>query len=115
MTPSQSTRGTRQYRYYVCLGAQKRGWHTCPVPSVPAEPVEHLVLEQLQGLENAPANFGSLFEALVSAERCRLVRLVVERIDYHGSQDKLTIKLAPGGPLALAEQLSQRSATGPTD
>jgi site-specific DNA recombinase len=100
MTPSQSTRGTRQYRYYVCLGAQKRGWHTCPAPSVPAEQVEHLVIEQLQGLENAPANFRSLFEALESAERCRLVRLVLERVDYHASQDKLTVTLVPGGPLA---------------
>jgi site-specific DNA recombinase len=115
MTPSQSTRGTRLYRYYVCLGAQKRGWHTCPAPSVPAEQVEHLVIEQLQGLENAPAHFGSLFEALGSAERCRLVQLLVQRVDYHGSEDKLTITLVPGGPLALAEQLAQRSAPGPTD
>jgi hypothetical protein len=64
MTPSQSIRGTRQYRYYVCLAAQKRGWHTCPVPSVPAEQTERLVIDQLQGLENAPANLGSIFEVL---------------------------------------------------
>jgi hypothetical protein len=43
------------------------------------------------------------------------VRLVVQRVEYHASQDKLTITLAPGGPLALAEQLAQRSAPGPTD
>ena len=108
MTPSQSTRGTQRYRYYVCLAAQRRGWHTCPVPSVPAEQIETLVIDQLQGLENAPANLGSIFEALEPPDKGRLVRLVVERIDYHGSQGTLIITLAPGGLPALAEQLPQQ-------
>jgi hypothetical protein len=46
------------------LAAQKRGWQTCPAPSVSAEQIERLVIDQLQGLENAPANLGSIFEAL---------------------------------------------------
>ena len=28
--------GNRRYRYYVCLNAQKRGWHACPSKSIPA-------------------------------------------------------------------------------
>ena len=37
MTPTHTTRGgNKHYRYYVCTGAQKRGWHTCPSKSVPS-------------------------------------------------------------------------------
>ena len=104
---SQSSRGTRQYRYYVCLAAQKRGWQTCPAPSVSAEQIERLVIDQLQGLENAPANLGSIFEVLEPPDKGRLVRLVVEHVDYQGSQGTLSIALAPGGLQALAEQLPQ--------
>jgi site-specific DNA recombinase len=80
MTPSYSTKGSERYRYYVCLAAQKRGWHTCPAPSIPAEQIERLVVEQLQGLENVPSTFASIFEALQLAEKHHLVRLVVERV-----------------------------------
>src|SRR5262245_8663882 len=40
MTPSFTAKGQRQYRYYVCSSAQKRGWDTCPSKSVPAAQVE---------------------------------------------------------------------------
>ena len=34
MTPAHPTRkGSQRYRYYVCSGAQKRGWQTCPSKS----------------------------------------------------------------------------------
>ncbi len=36
MTPSQTRRGGRRYRYYTCVNAQKRGWDRCPSKSVPA-------------------------------------------------------------------------------
>src|SRR5262249_33833418 len=47
MTPAHAARGGRRYRYYTCVGAQKRGWHTCPSKSVPAAEIEALVVGQV--------------------------------------------------------------------
>jgi len=38
----------RRYRYYVCLNAQRRGWHTCPSKSIPAPEIEKFVLDQVR-------------------------------------------------------------------
>ncbi len=45
----------REYRYYVCTRAQKRGWNCCPAPSLPAEELEHFVVAQIRavGSDNA--------------------------------------------------------------
>jgi site-specific DNA recombinase len=39
---------TKRYRYYVCLNAQKRGWHNCPSKSVPAAELEKFVVDQIR-------------------------------------------------------------------
>src|SRR5262245_41627391 len=36
MTPTHTRRRGRLYRYYVCLGASRRGHGTCPVRSIAA-------------------------------------------------------------------------------
>lgn len=38
----------RRYRYYVCIHAQKRGWGTCPQPSLPAEELEKFVVDRMK-------------------------------------------------------------------
>jgi len=50
MTHTFTKKGNRRYRYYVCLMAQKRGWHTCPTKSVPALEIEKFVVDQIRGL-----------------------------------------------------------------
>ncbi len=55
MTPSQAAKGGRRYRYYTCVAAQKRGWHTCPSKSVPAAQVEALVVQQVREVGRDPA------------------------------------------------------------
>src|ERR1700722_3002109 len=56
MTPAHSTRNrTKRYRYYVCTGAQKRGWDTCPSKSVPAAELEQFVIDRLRGVGKEPA------------------------------------------------------------
>jgi recombinase-like zinc beta ribbon protein len=42
------------YRYYVCLGASRRGHETCPVRSIAAGEVEGLVLGQVRRLLASP-------------------------------------------------------------
>ena len=54
MTPSQTLRRGRLYRYYVCLGASRRGHDTCPVRSIAASEVEGLVLGQVRRLLASP-------------------------------------------------------------
>jgi hypothetical protein len=54
MTPSQTRRRGRLYRYYVCLGASRRGHDTCPVRSIAAAEVEGLVLGQIRRLLASP-------------------------------------------------------------
>jgi site-specific DNA recombinase len=54
MSHSYSTRQNRRYRYYVCTNAQKRGWHTCPSPSIPAAEVEQFVVDQIKGVGRNP-------------------------------------------------------------
>jgi hypothetical protein len=54
MTPTHTRRHGRLYRYYVCLGASRRGHDTCPVRSIAAAEVEGLVLGQVRRLLAAP-------------------------------------------------------------
>jgi site-specific DNA recombinase len=43
---------SKLYRYYVCLNAQKRGWHTCPTKSVSAPKIEQFVVDQVKRIVN---------------------------------------------------------------
>ena len=62
MTPAHSAKGGRRYRYYTCVTAQKRGWHTCPSKSIPATEIEALVVEQVQEVGRDPALLHSVLE-----------------------------------------------------
>lgn len=56
MTPAHATKnGSRRYRYYVCSGAQKKGWQTCPSKSIPAAEIERFVVDQIRGIGRDPA------------------------------------------------------------
>jgi hypothetical protein len=54
MTPTHTRRRGRLYRYYICLGASRRGHDTCPVRSIAANEVEGLVLGQVRRLLGSP-------------------------------------------------------------
>ena len=64
MTPTHTRRRGRLYRYYVCLGASRRGHDTCPVRSVAASEVEALVLGQIRRLLAAPEVIARTITAL---------------------------------------------------
>jgi site-specific DNA recombinase len=58
MIHTYTTKGnanSKRYRYYVCLQAQKRGWHTCPTKSVPANQIEQFVVDQIKRIGRDPA------------------------------------------------------------
>ena len=54
-TSTAKSPAKREYRYYVCTRAQKRGWNCCPGPSLPAEELERFVVAQIRafGRDNA--------------------------------------------------------------
>jgi site-specific DNA recombinase len=209
MTPAHSTRNkTKRYRYYVCTGAQKRGWDTCPCKSVPAAELEQFVIDRIRGVGQEPgllqatvaeacrqdderlaqleadrrtlerdlarlrgqerdnarppsgtqgddaqarlaevreqlrqaesrlcrlkeeagalrrcrldeadltlalSAFDPVWGTLTPREQARLVQLLVERIDYDGSQGKVAITFQPTGIQTLADELTQRQAQG---
>jgi len=55
MMHSHTTKnGTKRYRYYVCVNAQKRGWHNCPSRSIPAAEIERFVVDQIKAVARDP-------------------------------------------------------------
>jgi site-specific DNA recombinase len=103
MTASQTRKGNRRYRYYVCAGAQKRGWQSCPAPSIPAGAIEQLVVDEI-GQRHPVGDFASMWQALPPAEQTRLVHRLVERIDHDGVQGQVTITFHPDGGSVLAQE-----------
>jgi site-specific DNA recombinase len=80
MSPTHSTRnGNKRYRYYVCTNAQKRGWHTCPSPSIPAGEIEQFVVEQVRRIGQDPALLQATIAQARSQSESRLAELEAER------------------------------------
>jgi site-specific DNA recombinase len=106
MTSSQSTKGSRCYRYYLCRQAHQQGWHTCPAPAVPAGPLEALVLAQLgdaAGGSAAGAVDAADGSAWPLAEQARALQRRVEQIDYDGVRGLVSIRLRASGRVVGAE------------
>jgi len=95
MTPTHAMRGRKCYRYYLCCRAHRHGRQTCPSKAIPAEPIERLVLEQIQSLSPCPNRGYTEAQASTSVEQLRLVRLLIERVEYDGAQGKVTISFRP--------------------
>jgi hypothetical protein len=110
MIHSAANRGNRQYRYYVCIKAQKRGHEVCPTRSVNAQAIERALLERLRQLPidhkamaaSPIAEAAKLFqvdsttdpaaaEDLPAQEQARLIRLLVDRVEYDGRTRQLAI------------------------
>jgi site-specific DNA recombinase len=80
MVPSITTRkDSRRYRYYVCSGAQKCGWASCPSKAVPAGQIEKLVLEQIRAIGKDAAVVAETFaQANIHAQE-HIAELELER------------------------------------
>src|SRR5262249_168259 len=96
MTPTHVTTATKPYRYYLCPAAQKLGRHACPAPSIAALPVEQLVLGQLKQLcAPVQALLDQGWPTLAPAEQTRVLRLLIQRVDYDGTIGKLVLAVHP--------------------
>ena len=72
MSPTYSSKGSKRYCYYVCSQAQKRGWDHCPTQSIPASPIERIVVAQISKVGQDSER---LQKTLTEASRQRHVRL----------------------------------------
>lgn len=103
MNHTYTAKGPRQYRYYVCHWAQKRGWQECPSPSIPAGEIERFVIDQIKEICRDPL---VIRETL--AEARRQVEEQIERL--RGERGGLVARLrnahAELGRLAAESQPS---------
>jgi site-specific DNA recombinase len=80
MTPAHSTRkGSRRYRYYTCVNAQKRGWQSCPSKSIPAAQIEQLVLAQIHQMDHDPQVLHPVLAQARQEDDAHLAELESER------------------------------------
>jgi len=79
MVHSHSTKAGKRYRYYVCVQAQKRGWHTCPSKSVPADQMEQFVVSQVRDLGRDPTFLADTVAAIRCQTESRLAAVQEER------------------------------------
>jgi site-specific DNA recombinase len=109
MTPSQTRKGPRQYRYYTCCAAQKRGWQGCPSKAVPAGAIEQFVLEQIhqRGCQMEGDAFTVGWEKLSSVEQAQMVTRWIERIDYDGAAGAVAITFHIGSGQGLDEDRAE--------
>jgi site-specific DNA recombinase len=120
MTPAHTTRKSSQrYRYYTCVNAQKRGWQTCPSPSIPAAQIEQLVLGQIQKMGRDPQVLQQVLAQVRQQDDARLVELETERgalerdlLRGQGEVSKLLSEVGSGatggGVVSRLAQLQER-------
>ena len=75
MGPTFTRKRGRTYRYYLCVGASKRGYDECPVGSVAAAEIEDAVVDQLRAVLSAPEIFSRTHEEALALEREELDQL----------------------------------------
>jgi site-specific DNA recombinase len=81
MTPSHTTRkGGLRYRYYTCVQARKSGWQNCPAKSIPAQPIEQLVIEQIQRLGRDPLVLQEMLTTVRQEDEARVAEWEGERV-----------------------------------
>lgn len=116
MTPTHVTRSqTKRYRYYVCVNAQKRGWHTCATKQIPAGEIERFVVDQIRGIGRDPALIAETVQqvaeqtnqqrAEMKAEEKRLGR---ELAGYHRHIQRLAKDAVNEKSLAGLAELHER-------
>ena len=55
----------------------------------------------VDGLRRALEDLEFIWDALFPAERSRLLDLLLERVEFHGSAGEVAITFRPGGPQAV--------------
>ncbi|MHB0999281.1 MAG: recombinase family protein [Armatimonadota bacterium] len=68
MTNSFTRKGEKTYRYYICVKANKNGYSSCPVKTIPAGDIENAVVEQIRSIIRSPEMIAQTFFAACEME-----------------------------------------------
>jgi site-specific DNA recombinase len=124
MSPTHSTKnGSKRYRYYVCTGAQKRGWSTCLSKSIPAAEIEQFVVTRIKGIGQDPKLQAETFAQAREQVVAQLTALETEQrgleremARWNAEVCKLLDHIRPGDSntpaLARLADLQERIRTG---
>jgi len=138
MTNSYARKNGRQYRYYLCMNALKKGYANCPMKTVPAGDIEGMVLGHLREVFRSPdiiaqayreaqclhgeaarpfteqdvlgavEQIDTLWDDLFPAEQERIAKMLVGKVT--ASLEKLEVELRPEGLMALAEEVADQES-----
>jgi len=79
MTHTHTKKGNKRYRYYVCVNAQKRGWHNCPSKSIPAQEIEQFVVDQVRCIGRDAGLLADTLEGTRAKGQARITELEAEK------------------------------------
>jgi site-specific DNA recombinase len=79
MIHNHTQRGSRLYRYYVCMQAQKTGYSTCPTKAVSATEIERFVVDQVREIGRNPELQNETLRQLMATREARQPDLEGER------------------------------------
>ena len=79
MVHTHTKKANKRYRYYVCLNAQKRGWHDCPSKSIRALEIERFVVDQVRSIGKDSALIAETIRQAGEQGRKRIAELEVEK------------------------------------
>ncbi|CAL1125022.1 unnamed protein product [Cladocopium goreaui] len=105
MTHSFTTKGKRRYRYYLCTNAQKRGWHVCETPSIPAGEIERFIVDQIKCIGRDPALVAATLKETARQTKEAVQRLKHERtvLGRQRRADEEDLHRLAGSPVANGE------------
>lgn len=101
MTHHYSQKGKLRYRYYVCRKAQQEGWNACPAPSLPAEEIERLVVDQICGIAASPEMIEGVTEQIQKQLAEASAKLAQERKDVQRELKRADAMLRSGSGKSL--------------
>ncbi len=88
-----SQKGTNRYHYYVCLNAQKRGYHVCPTRNVAAHAIENKFMECLRTLVTDSTFDSERWNILTLEQKITRVKSIVKKADFDAHNGTLEIVL----------------------
>ncbi|MBU8913314.1 MAG: recombinase family protein [Spirochaetales bacterium] len=105
--PNTTRKGPRVYRYYTCSGAQKNGWKSCPLPNIPANDLEHLIVQQIRVIGSDPKLQAATIKQVRKTAREQKTALDSESKRLRSSREKIGKETA-----GLLQALAGGEATG---
>ena len=98
----------RTYRYYLCGHANKNGYDSCPIKSVPAGDIENAVMLQVRRVFQAPEVLIEALATIQKQEREDRGRLAAER---HAIEEEIATTRANASRL-IKSQIGENGSNG---